>query len=108
MLSTFTVTDNSDNPTDKGSLRYAIMNEPSGTVINFASNVKSPILLTNGALAINTNLDIEGPGAGLLSIDGNKASSVISVATGVTASFAGLTIANGSAANGGGVNNQAH
>ena len=102
----WTVSDNSDNPTDKGSLRYAILNEPSGTVINFASTVESPIVLTNGTLAINTNLDIEGPGAGLLTIDGNKASSVISVAAGVTATFVGLTIANGSATNGGGVNNQ--
>jgi predicted outer membrane repeat protein len=106
LLSTFTVTDNSDNSADKGSLRHAITNEPSGTVINFAANLKSPIILINGVLNIARNLDIEGLGAGLLSIDGNKTSTVFSVASGVIASIAGLTIANGSAANGGGVNNQ--
>src|SRR5262249_48701818 len=35
MLSTWMVTDNSDDPTDTGSLRYAINNAPDGTTINF-------------------------------------------------------------------------
>ena len=95
MLSTFTVTDNSDNPVDTGSLRYAILHEPGGTTIDFADNVTSPITLTNGSLNITTNLDIEGPGAGSLTVDGNDASTVFSVATGVTATIAGLTIAHG-------------
>ena len=63
LSTTWMVTDNSDSPTDVGSLRYAVNNEPSGTTISFASSVTSPIALSNGALNITTNLDIEGPGA---------------------------------------------
>ncbi len=108
LLSTFTVTDNSDNPTDPGSLRYAILHEPSGTTINFASTLTSPITLTNGVLDITTNLDIEGPGAGKLTISGNKnvlrnlIGGVFEVAGGVSATIGGLTIANGQAVGGGG------
>ncbi len=42
LLSTWTVTDNSDNPTDIGSLRYAIQSEPSGTTITFAAERHGP------------------------------------------------------------------
>jgi hypothetical protein len=51
LLTTWTVTDNSDNPGDTGSLRYAIDNAPSGTTIDFAPSVANPITLMNGALA---------------------------------------------------------
>jgi hypothetical protein len=95
LLSTWTVTDNSDSPTDTGSLRYAIANAPSGTTINFASTVTSPIMLTNGTLTIKTNLDIEGPGPQSLTIDGNHESGVFQTASGVTATIAGLTLADG-------------
>ena len=61
LLSTFIVTDNSDVPTDTGSLRYGVNNEPSGTTIQFASNVTGTITLTNGSLNITKNFDIQGP-----------------------------------------------
>ena len=51
---------------------------------------------------IKGNLDIEGPGAGTLTIDGNNASIVFKVSSGATASIAGLTIAHGFARAGGG------
>jgi predicted outer membrane repeat protein len=109
LLSTWTVTDSTDDPADTGSLRYAILNAPSGTTINFAATVaatvKGPIALTHGALNITTNLDIEGPGAGRLTIDGNKASTVFIVSRGVTATIAGLAIEDGSGASGGGIDN---
>ena len=101
LLSVFTVTDNSDSPTDTGSLRYAINNEPSGTTIDFASNVTGTITLTNGALNIATNLDVEGPGSGVLTISGNYANTVVDVGSGVTAMIAGLTISHGSSYVGG-------
>ena len=105
LLSTFTVTDNSDNPTDPGSLRYAILNAPGGTTINFAPSAAGTITLTHGALDVKTNLDIEGPGARGLTIDGNKASSVFNIAPGVNTTIAAVTIANGKSAEGGGINN---
>ena len=106
LLSTWTVTNNSDNPTDTGSLRYAILNEPSGTTINFAPTVAGPITLTHGALNITTNLDIEGPGADILTVDANDESAVFTTRLGVTATLAGLTIADGQASSGGGIQNK--
>ena len=106
LLSTWTVTDNSDNPTDTGSLRYAILSEPSGTTITFAPNVTGPITLTHGALNIATNLDIEGPGADLLTVDANDQSAVFTTRSGVIATLAGLTIADGEALAGGGIENK--
>ena len=71
LLSTFTVMDNSDDATDPQSLRYGILNEPAGTVINFAASVTGKILLyPEGPISITKNVDIEGPGAGVLTIDG--------------------------------------
>src|SRR5262245_43822884 len=106
LLSMWSVIDNSDDPLDKGSLRYAIDNAPGGTTINFAPDVIGPITLTHGALKISTDLDIEGPGAGNLTIDGNKASTVFQISRGVTVTIAGVTVADGSAAlSGGGIDN---
>src|SRR5262249_6363099 len=91
MLSSWTVTDNSDNPTDPGSLRYAILNEPDGTTINFAPTVGNLITLTGGTLNITTNLDIEAPSSGI-GIDGNANGTVIGIAPGKTVVLAELNI----------------
>ncbi len=105
LSSIFTVTDNSDSPTDTGSLRYAINNATSGSTIEFASSVTSPITLANGVLTIGTNLDIEGPGANNLTITGNNTSGIFSVASGTTATIAGLTLTNGISGTGGAILN---
>ncbi len=108
LLSTVVVADKSDDPNDTGSLRYAVTNAPSGSIIAFASNVTGTITLNpnNGPLPILTNLDIEGPGAGSLTISGDNAIEVFDVSPGVTATIAGLTIADGkSDSNGGGIDN---
>ena len=107
LLSTFTVTDNSDVPTDMGSLRYNVINDPGGSTIDFASNVTGTITLSNGPLAINTNLTIDGPGAMHLAISGNKASQVFSINSGVTSVISGLTVQNGYASSGGGIQTMA-
>jgi hypothetical protein len=98
LLSVWTVTDNSDDPNDTGSLRYALKNVPDGTTIEFANNVTS-ITLTNGPLGIGSNLDIEGPGANVLTISGNNASRVFQVGLS-SVTLAGLTVANGSGGGG--------
>src|SRR5262249_43128255 len=105
LLSLWTVTHNSDDPADQGSLRYAINHEPSGTIINFAPDVNGRITLTNGALKITTDLDIEGPGPSGLAIAGHDATPVFEVSSGVTATIAGLMIVDGSGSNGGGIYN---
>jgi len=105
LSSIFTVTDNSDSPTDTGSLRYAVNNAPSGSTIEFASTVTSPITLTNGVLTIGTKLDIEGPGANNLTISGNNTTGIFSVTGGTTATIAGLTLTGGISADGGAILN---
>jgi predicted outer membrane repeat protein len=104
LLSVWTVTDNSDNPIDTGSLRYAIDNEPSGTTIRFAPNVMNIILAST--LDINTSLDVEGPGPNVLTVTGDNVPGdpVFDVPgdTNTTVILAGLTVANG---NFGGIQN---
>ena len=92
-----------------GSLRRTISNASSGDTIAFASGVTGTITLTasNGPLDITQDLDIEGPGAGILTISGNDATQVFDVSPGVTATIAGLTIADGSKPQtGGGIYNE--
>jgi len=71
------------------------------------------ITLTNGTLNIPSNTSISGPtqGAGaaltnIVTVNGNAASTVFTVGSGVTnSSFSGLIVTNGSSASGGGISN---
>jgi parallel beta-helix repeat protein len=69
------------------------------------------ITLTSGrldltkAVGVTGSLTVQGPGANLLSINGNNASSVFFLGSGRTATLAGLTITGGKAGRGGGLNN---
>ncbi len=77
--------------------------------ISFASSITStPSTITLGSALppiTATNINITGPGANLLTISGNKQYEVFNINSGVTASISGLTIANGNASSGGGINN---
>ncbi len=101
LLSTWVVTDNSDNLNDPGSLLYAVQNAPSGSIITFASNVTGTINIPNiynslaSPLGISQNLDIQGPGANNLTISGNGWTNVFETGPNATATIAGLTIADG-------------
>src|ERR1700759_5450482 len=73
----FTVTDLTDNAADPGSIRFAINNLASGSnTINFANGLSGTITLTNGPLAVQQNLTINGPGANVLTIDAQQQSRV--------------------------------
>jgi hypothetical protein len=99
---TFTVTDASDNAADTGSLRYAVNTAVDGDTIAFAPNVIGTITLTNGTLAINTDVTITGPGVGLLTISGNNTVPVFTIYAAGSVTISGLIIANGKNANNGG------
>ena len=76
--------------------------------ITFSSLFNTPqtITLTGGLLELSNTSGTEaiaGPGANLLTVSGGGTQGVFQVDTGVTASLADLTIADGVAANGGGV-----
>lgn len=104
-----TVTNTAD--AGAGSLRQALIDvalpdKPGMDVINFSPTVTGTILLSS-ALSVNSDVDIQGPGANLLSISGNKLSRVFSVSDGtagsVTVMMANLTIKDGAAISGAGI-----
>ena len=69
LLSTLTVINTNDS--GAGSLRAAITAAASGATINFAhSLIGQTIKLTSGELTIAKSLDIDGPGAGQLTVSG--------------------------------------
>src|SRR5262245_45081905 len=91
VLSTLTVFD-----AGPGSLRAAVASATPGDTIVFASQLAgSTITLTSGELAVTTNLNVVGPGAARLTIDGNTSNRLFEVSAGVSLSLSGLTLANG-------------
>ena len=86
LLSTFVVT----SPLDDGSagtLRSKIAAAHSGDTIDFASSLAGDTITLNptfGELLITKSLDIEGPGANLLTISGNDASRVFDISSAAT------------------------
>ena len=102
------VTTTADEENGPGlSLRQAIdiaNSAPGADTIEFA--VSGTILLDGTELpTITDDLTITGPGAGLLTIDAHGASRILQVNAGVIASISGLTLAHGSADDGGAVRN---
>ncbi len=94
LLSNIVVTNTKDS--GAGSLRQAILDAPSGSMITFANSLRGKtITLSSGPLSITQNLDIDGPGASELAVSGGGASQVFDVGSGATVSIAGLTITDG-------------
>src|SRR6516164_6204033 len=101
VLSTLTVLNTLDK--GAGSLRDAITNAKSGDTIVFASSLAGQtIVLTSDQLTINNSLDIEGPGAGLLTVSGNDTNRVFDINEGLAVTIAGVTISHGRAIGGNG------
>jgi hypothetical protein len=111
----YTVTDNSDNPSDTGSLPYAVNeanNNPNtaGSLILFSLPTSPPSTITlDSTLELSEKAGpelITGPGASYLTISGNNAVEVFQVDSNANATIGGLTITKGLAeTNGGGINN---
>ena len=103
LLSTLLVTNVNDG--GPGSLRAAIAAAAGGDSIEFDRRIGSgTIRLTSGELVIDKSLDIEGPGASRLAVDGGGLGRAFrGDGPGVVASIEGLTIRGGKASLGGGV-----
>ncbi len=94
VLSTLTVLNNLDD--GAGSLRDAIHAAHSDDTIVFSPSLAGQtITLTSGDLAIEKDLDIEGPGASLLAVSGNDSSRVFTIRNSASVIIAGLTITHG-------------
>ena len=93
------------NDAGPGSLREAIALTPAGGTVDFQPGLSGTITLTTGELAINKDMTIVGPGAGVITVSGNNASRVFMIEPVVNVSLSGLTIAGGRAPNGGGISN---
>src|SRR5215472_10990347 len=94
VLSTLTVLNTLDK--GAGSLRDTITGAKSGDTIVFDPSLNGDtITLTSDQLEINKNLDIEGPGASLLTISGNDANRVFDISGGLAVTIAGLTVTHG-------------
>jgi hypothetical protein len=106
LLSTLTVTNLSDTgASGDGSLRGEIAAAANGDQIVFARSLDGQTITLNGdngPLVLNKDLTIRGPGAARLTISGNNATGVFSIAAGATDTITGLTIADGNADGGGG------
>jgi hypothetical protein len=101
---TLTVTSTADG--GSGSLRDTVAAANGGDTIVFA--VSGTIVLTGGEIALGKDLDIEGPGAAVLSISGNNRSRIFDIFVGGTTAsapvvtVAGLTLTEGRAGGTGG------
>src|SRR5262249_53706755 len=98
---TLTVTTTSDF--GAGSLRQAVIDAAPGDVIGFNLSPGATITLNAGAISINKNLRINGPGAGLMTLNGNHQSNVFQIGAAARVTISGLTITDGSAFGGGGI-----
>ena len=95
-------------------LRQALIftNLEGGTpIISFSPGLTGSIILSSalGALpAIATNINLTGPGANVLAIDGGQFAGlgIFTITAGTSVKISGLTLANASAASGGAINNQ--
>ena len=101
-----TVTTTADS--GNGSLRAAIAGAVPGETINFT--VSGTITLTTGELLVNKTLTVSGPGAANLTIERSAASGtadfrLFNIDSGIV-TLSGLTIRNGHADQGAGINNQ--
>jgi hypothetical protein len=78
-----------------GSLRQAVLGASSGTTITFAPSPPCSVIALSGTMDIKVNLTIDGPGSSALTLVESVDQTIVDVASGVTATISGLTIADG-------------
>src|SRR5262249_31926179 len=102
--STFIVLNANDSGPD--SLRADLAAAGNDDTIRFDNSLRGrTIKLTSGQLAVTASVTIDGLGEDRLAVSGSNASRVSAVRAGKTVTTRGLTITNGKAAAGGGIDN---
>jgi hypothetical protein len=99
-----TIVISNTNDSGPGSLRQALAIANDGDTID-ATGVSGVITLSTGVLLVNKAVAINGPGAGLLAVDGNAASTVFQVQANGPVTISDVTIRNGQGRFGGGILN---
>lgn len=90
-----TITVNSLDDAGAGTLRSAIDLAASGDTIQFEAGLSGTIFLGSPLPALGGNLTIQGPGAGVITINGNSQHRVFFIESGAVVVISGLTIAGG-------------
>ena len=92
------------NDSGPGSLRYEIAQAEDGDTIKFSKSLAgTSITLTTGEIAFDIGLDIEGLGAGKLSVSGGGVSRIFDIGPDASAvTIAGLTLKEGGGVDAGG------
>jgi hypothetical protein len=98
------VTNCSGSSSDPGSLPYEVSNSGSGDTITFALAPACSTIALASTIGISHDLTITGPGAAILAVSGGGSTQDF-VVVGGTVSLSGLTIENGNASDGGGIEN---
>jgi predicted outer membrane repeat protein len=93
------------NDAGSGSLRQAILDTPAGGTVDFQPGLNGTITLMTDELLINKDVTIAGPGADVITINGNDDFRVFEIRAPFTVAITGLTIVNGNSSNGGGIFN---
>jgi hypothetical protein len=102
---TLTVTSTDDS--GAGTLRDALAKAADSDTID-ATGVSGAITLTTGQLSVTNSVTILGPGANILAVNGNYPNTtnrVFYISPGLTVTIAGLSVTNGLADYGGGIDN---
>ena len=89
------ITVTNTNDSGSGSLRQALADANDGDTINFA--VTGTIGLTSGELLVNKSVTVSGPGADILTVNGNATYRVFQIAPNKVVTISNLTITNGNA-----------
>ena len=86
-------------------LPYAVAHAEDGDEITFAGSLSGQTIALNAPLTINHDFTISGPGSANLAVSGANLVQDFVVNSGACATLLGLTIENGLAADGAGINN---
>jgi predicted outer membrane repeat protein len=89
----------SDNCTLRDAIEAADLDQTPDTVV-FTAGLTGTITLTQGELEIGSDLSVVGPGAALLAVSGNNASTVFYMCANTGVEISGLTMTNGNAPRG--------
>ena len=96
---------NNTNPSGSGSLAQAMIDQNNGTGpdrVLFQSGLSGSITLTGDLTAVDEPLQVLGPGANVLTINGNNAHRIFNVTVGGDLTVSGLTMTNGNPSGSGG------